>query len=64
MNVLEFEAFISMIVLACIRLATSQSEDLGHPPAVRIEGTPTLFGACVYSFMCHHVTVHIILLKL
>lgn len=26
----------------------------GHPPAVDVTGMPTLFGACVYSFMCHH----------
>lgn len=26
----------------------------GHPPAFDVTGVPTLFGACVYSFMCHH----------
>jgi hypothetical protein len=26
----------------------------GHPPAFDVPGMPTLFGACVYSFMCHH----------
>lgn len=26
----------------------------GHPPTFDITGMPTLFGACVYSFMCHH----------
>lgn len=26
----------------------------GHPPAFDVTGMPTLFGACVYSFMCHH----------
>lgn len=26
----------------------------GHPPAFNVAGLPTLFGACVYSFMCHH----------
>lgn len=26
----------------------------GHPPAFDVTGLPTLFGACVYSFMCHH----------
>lgn len=26
----------------------------GHPPALDATGLPTLFGACVYSFMCHH----------
>lgn len=25
-----------------------------HPPAFDVTGLPTLFGACVYSFMCHH----------
>lgn len=26
----------------------------GNPPAFDVTGLPTLFGACVYSFMCHH----------
>lgn len=26
----------------------------GKPPAFDFTGIPTLFGACVYSFMCHH----------
>lgn len=26
----------------------------GKPPAFDLTGLPTLFGACVYSFMCHH----------
>lgn len=26
----------------------------GHPQAADIMGVPELFGACVYSFMCHH----------
>lgn len=26
----------------------------GKPPAFDVTGMPTLFGACVYSFMCHH----------
>ncbi len=25
-----------------------------HPPVMRIDGLPNLFGVCVYSFMCHH----------
>lgn len=26
----------------------------GHPAGFNIKGVPSLFGACVYSFMCHH----------
>lgn len=29
-------------------------ENLGHPKAFDITGVPTLFGVCVYSFMCQH----------
>ena len=43
-----------MIVLACIRLGTLDSSELGHPPAADFSGIPNLFGACIYSFMCHH----------
>ena len=41
-----------MIVLAVIRLANGKGE--GHPKVADIGGVPTLFGVCVYSFMCHH----------
>ena len=41
-----------MIVLTSIRLGRHQGE--GHPVVARFEGIPTLFGVCVYSFMCHH----------
>ena len=43
-----------MIVLAFIRLATYSAAELGHPPPAEASGIPNLFGACVYSFMCHH----------
>lgn len=26
----------------------------GHPVPINFYGVPPLFGACVYSFMCHH----------
>jgi hypothetical protein len=26
----------------------------GNPPPASLSGVPALFGACVYSFMCHH----------
>ena len=42
-----------MVVLAVRRLVAA-GRPLGHPPAVRPAGLPTLFGVCVYSFMCHH----------
>ena len=41
-----------MIVLTLIRLGKNQGE--GHPPVAKFSGIPTLFGVCVYSFMCHH----------
>lgn len=53
-----FLAFIAMIVLACIRLLSSPKEDQGHPSVANVNGLPNLFGACVYSFMCHHVNLH------
>ena len=45
-------AFGMMIVLAVIRLGKGKGE--GHPEIADISGIPTLFGVCVYSFMCHH----------
>ena len=48
----SISAFCMMIVLAAIRLSKDEGE--GHPKAVEISGVPTLFGVCVYSFMCHH----------
>ena len=41
-----------MITLAAIRLAKGQGN--GTPAVANITGVPTLFGVCVYSFMCHH----------
>ncbi|KAG8221892.1 hypothetical protein J437_LFUL006710 [Ladona fulva] len=29
-------------------------QDVVYPPAASFTGIPALFGACVYSFMCHH----------
>lgn len=41
-----------MIVLAIIHLASGRGE--GEPKLARLSGIPSLFGVCVYSFMCHH----------
>ena len=41
-----------MIVLASMQLAKGKGE--GNPKVADISGVPTLFGVCVYSFMCHH----------
>ena len=41
-----------MIVFAVIKLSKGEGE--GHPPVGQVSGIPTLFGVCVYSFMCHH----------
>ncbi|XP_013143457.1 PREDICTED: transmembrane protein 104 [Papilio polytes] len=49
MRWLAFAIMISMaIYLLCVR------GPQGTPPAFDFTGMPTLFGACVYSFMCHH----------
>lgn len=45
-------AFAIMISMAIRLLATRGPQ--GHPPAFAVPGLPPLFGACVYSFMCHH----------
>lgn len=41
-----------MIGIAVYRLIVGGSK--GHPPVANFIGVPALFGACVYSFMCHH----------
>ncbi|GFR99824.1 transmembrane protein 104 [Elysia marginata] len=45
-------AFFIMIALACLRLG--RGEGKGQPQVADISGVPSLFGVCVYSFMCHH----------
>ena len=45
-------AFVVMIVLACLRLGKGEGQ--GRPAVANIDGVPSLFGVCVYSFMCHH----------
>ncbi|CAD1469859.1 unnamed protein product, partial [Heterotrigona itama] len=45
-------AFTIMIVYALKNLIIHGAQ--GNPPAANIMGIPTLFGACIYSFMCHH----------
>jgi len=47
-------AFVLMIVLACVRLGNLSWDELGHPGVGNLSGIPNLFGACIYSFMCHH----------
>ncbi|KAK2588254.1 hypothetical protein KPH14_004284 [Odynerus spinipes] len=45
-------AFTIMIVYAVRKLASDGAQ--GNPQLANISGIPSLFGACVYSFMCHH----------
>ncbi|XP_063229523.1 transmembrane protein 104 homolog isoform X2 [Bacillus rossius redtenbacheri] len=45
-------AFTIMIVYATHKLVEDGPQ--GSPPAANLAGVPSLFGACVYSFMCHH----------
>ncbi|XP_061398465.1 transmembrane protein 104 homolog [Musca vetustissima] len=45
-------AFLFMISIALKLLISDGAK--GHPVSMNIYGIPALFGACVYSFMCHH----------
>ncbi|XP_034174436.2 transmembrane protein 104 homolog isoform X3 [Osmia lignaria lignaria] len=45
-------AFTIMIVYAVKNLIIHGAQ--GNPPTANIMGIPSLFGACIYSFMCHH----------
>lgn len=56
-------AFIAMISLACIRIK-DPNETHGKPDVANFMGLPNLFGACVYSFMCHHVTPALLVLNI
>uniref|UniRef100_A0A6M2DYN0 Putative amino acid transporter n=1 Tax=Xenopsylla cheopis TaxID=163159 RepID=A0A6M2DYN0_XENCH len=49
---LRWLAFSIMIGIASWRLAVMGPQ--AQPPVAQISGVPGLFGACVYSFMCHH----------
>lgn len=49
---LRWMAFSIMISIAIRRLIDFGPQ--GHPPMANPYGIPSLFGTCVYSFMCHH----------
>lgn len=51
-TLMRWIAFASMIVLCAIALIGGRGQ--GHPPMAAFGGLPSLFGVCVYSFMCHH----------
>ncbi|XP_043289245.1 transmembrane protein 104 homolog [Venturia canescens] len=51
-SLMRWLAFAIMIVYASRILIVEGPQ--GSPPAANILGIPALFGACVYSFMCHH----------
>ncbi|XP_037302387.1 transmembrane protein 104 homolog [Manduca sexta] len=51
-SLMRWLAFSIMISMAIYLLIGKGPQ--GHPPAFDFTGMPTLFGACVYSFMCHH----------
>ena len=54
-SLLFLPAFITMIVLSSLRIARgTTSAATRPPPATGLAGLPSLFGVCVYSFMCHH----------
>ncbi|XP_017467297.1 PREDICTED: transmembrane protein 104 homolog isoform X2 [Rhagoletis zephyria] len=48
----RWTAFATMITVALSILLSKGAA--GHPPTANIYGVPPLFGACIYSFMCHH----------
>lgn len=49
---LRWMAFSIMISIAVHRLFVNGPQ--GNPPIANAFGMPSLFGTCVYSFMCHH----------
>ncbi|XP_077490387.1 transmembrane protein 104 [Amblyomma americanum] len=51
-TLMRWIAFLSMILLCA--LALGQGKGQGHPAMAVPTGLPSLFGVCVYSFMCHH----------
>lgn len=51
-TLMRWIAFLSMILLCA--LALGQGKGQGHPATAVPTGLPSLFGVCVYSFMCHH----------
>ncbi|ELT99979.1 hypothetical protein CAPTEDRAFT_181484 [Capitella teleta] len=51
-TLMRWLAFSMMIILALIRIGKRKAE--GHPQVANFQGIPTLFGVCIYSFMCHH----------
>ena len=50
-SALRWLSFLMMIGIAVGRIAKGK---VAHPKLADINGIPNLFGACIYSFMCHH----------
>ena len=50
-SVLRWVSFLTMICIAISRIAKGK---IAHPSVANTAGIPNLFGACIYSFMCHH----------
>jgi len=53
-SALRWISFLMMIVIAIVRIAGETKETRVNPPLADINGIPNLFGAAIYSFMCHH----------
>ncbi|XP_011873590.1 PREDICTED: transmembrane protein 104 homolog isoform X3 [Vollenhovia emeryi] len=51
-SIMRWLAFTIMIAYALKNLIVYGPR--GDPPVASLAGIPSLFGACVYSFMCHH----------
>ncbi|XP_008551515.1 transmembrane protein 104 homolog [Microplitis demolitor] len=51
-SIMRWLAFTIMIIYALRILIVNGPQ--ASPPAANVNGIPGLFGACIYSFMCHH----------
>ncbi|KAH9382892.1 hypothetical protein HPB48_023511 [Haemaphysalis longicornis] len=51
-TLMRWIAFASMIGLCTFALVRGKGQ--GQPGMIYVGGLPSLFGVCVYSFMCHH----------
>lgn len=56
-TLLRWTAFLSMIILCLVHLIKSSGDSSAQhikPSVFQFRSIPSLFGICVYSFMCHH----------
>jgi len=54
-TLMRWAAFITMIVLAFIKINQNTAKNIPMQPTLAsLTGIPNFFGACIYAFMCHH----------